>query len=1109
MRKVYGCLLVFALSPMLLFGQRGTTGTISGSVTDSSAAVVPNAKVTATNVATGVASSAIANATGFYSIPNLNPGPYRLNVVVPGFENFEQTGIVLQVNMEITVNAALKVGSSTETVTVTGEAPLVNTRDQTLSTAITPQFTEQLPLNGRNLLQLMSVAPDTSEHGGQTEMLQGASRPEAAAGFVTASGEARENSTGFYLDGGLNMDTYTQVSNIFPNPDAIQEFTYDTNAYSAKYGGLAGGVVSAVTRGGTNQFHGSAFEYVRNGKLNGRNFFAANQDTLNRNQFGGSVGGPFQKDKMFGFFSFQRTTLRYATTTGVAYGPTQAELEGDWSAVPRQLYNMVLTRDSDGLPLTFTGTQSLGTPFVGNQVPTSDYVPIALKVLKLVPAGDPVTGRITYVTTTPNNDNQFVGRLDRNIGDKLRISGSILQDTLDVPIPVDPTDLLTAKPHRKRPSIRGGVNFTYSFGANLVSTLGASVSRAVYAYRGPQVFPSLEDLGANFPNWLPSGEKEAGAYTGWFGWETDDHVGAHRNQYDFTNGWTYTRGNHIIEFGGEVVVSQSILNQDYHNSGYTSSDCGYSGYSPLDFLMGQNCYYDQYGPYYDDARGHTPAIYVNDKWHVRRGLTLNLGVRWDPWTWWPDHSAARVGGIVSDAAFAAGTRSARYPNFPPGFLVAGDPGVPNSLIPGDWKLFDPRAGFAWDVRGNGKTAIRAGMGLYHDQPFGNLYNGTLSFPFVSAYTVTDPSVPWYSPYNASPYNGVLPPLEYPVPSNGQFPLPNSFINAFQPDFKPQGTLQWNFTVEQQLSHGFLLRVGYEASESWHMPDSRDVNAAIYIPGQDGEGNLLSTEDNVPQRRPWYLNGLGYAGTVARDESIKTSSYNGLIVSVEKRMTGNLSVMGGYRWAKCMDENTLVDGGADDTVDVRNMMYDRGVCNSDIASQLKMAVVYRLPSLPSWGFVGRNILGGWTMSGIWQWHDGYPFEVDADTDTNLDGNFNDRATLSGNPHLAANRSKADKLNEWFNIGVLQDAAMGLNGNTARNFLRGPGTFNLDYSLIKSFPIRYGPLKETQKIDFRFEAFNILNHANFNNPDNYVGDTQFGQILSASDPRIIQFALKFIF
>ncbi len=521
MRNVFVYLLIVALFPAVLFGQR-TTGAISGAVTDPSGAVVPNAKVTATNTGTGTPTSVNTNVSGFYSIPNLEPGPYRLNVAVAGFESFEQTGIVLQVGGDLTVNVALKVGLSTETVTVTSQAPLVNTRDQTLSFAITPQFTEQLPLNGRNVLQLMALAPDTSAAGGNATQYanQSATRPESASGFVTASGESRENSTTFYLNGGLNMDSYTQVSNVFPNPDAVQEFTYETNSYNAKYGGMGGGVVNAVTRGGTNQFHGSAFEYVRNGVLNGRNFFAADQDTLKRNQFGGSFGGPIQKDKMFAFFSFQRTTLRYGTTTNVAFGPTASELAGNWSGITTQLYN-----DEPGATTYATSSSTFITnstvPFVNNQIPTSLYLPIGSKILALVPPATTSAGQIFYNAVTLDNDNQYVARVDRNIGDKLRISGAFLRDTYTNPAVIDPTDALTAGANKDWPSVHFSLNGTYSFGPNLVTTLGGTISRVLIRYTGTHDFPTTLSLGADFPDFNPPGVAETGGYFGYqHTWQT-------------------------------------------------------------------------------------------------------------------------------------------------------------------------------------------------------------------------------------------------------------------------------------------------------------------------------------------------------------------------------------------------------------------------------------------------------------------------------------------------------------------------------------------------------------------------------------------------------------
>ncbi len=1128
MRHLFLCLLLVALSPLVLFGQR-TAATLSGTVTDPSGAVVPNAKVTATSTSTGAATSAIANASGFYVIPNLQPGPYKLDVAAAGFQSYEQTGIVLQTGMEMGVNVSLKLGSSIEKVTVTGQSPLVNTRDQTLSTAITPQFTEQLPLNGRNILLLMTLAPDSSQSAGSSQT-QLANRPEAKEALTTASGESRGDSTTYYLNGGLNMDTYTLMANVFPNPDAVQEFTYDTNSYSAKYGGLGGGVVSAITRGGTNQVHGSAFEYLRNGAANARNFFSATHDNMNRNQFGFSLGAPIQKDKTFAFFSFQRTTFRYGSNSGAAFGPTFAELGknpdgsplhctdnptevcGDWSAAvgATQLYNNVLTRGSDGLPITFTTDDNQahpvhGVPFAHNQIPLSLYNPVALKVLALVPQGDPITGKITYTSRTLNNDNQYVARVDRNFGEKLRIGVSILRDTYMSPALVDPKNALTSAFTANWPSLHAAVNGTYIFGPNLVTTVGAAYSRALIRMHGPSDFPSVNSLGANFPDWAPAKEYIGGAF-GWYGWTAGGYYNISRNQYDFTNNWTYTKGNHTLDFGGEYVISQSIMDLPaYWGGGYTGSWCGYSGYSPVDFLMGQNCYYQQFGVFYDAARGKVPAAYVSDKWKITRRLTLNLGVRWEPWTFWPDRSAAAVGQIFNQAAFEAGTRSTRFPNLPPGYLVRGDAGVPNSLISPDWKLFNPRIGLAWDVRGNGKTSVRAGFGLYHDQPMGNWYNAEMSFPFLPSYIITDPTVPWFSPYNATPYNGTLPALQVPPPPTTVYPQPLSGVMGFSPDFKPQGTAQWNLTIEQQLGKGILLRASYSASQSWHIPDTRDINSAIYIPGNNTDGTPKSTGDNVAQRRP--LN--PYYGSIALAESAETASYNALAISVEKRMTGNLSLLGGYRWAKCLDEGALISTGSQEFSDSRNRMLDRGLCNSDIASQIKMAVVYKTPSLRSRGFAVRNILGGWTMSGIWQWRDGFPFSVQGNVDSNLDGYGGDRAALVGNPVLSGSRSTAAKLNEWFNTAAFVNSPVGVGPGSARNRLRGPGYFNLDYSLIKSFPIPYGPLKETQKLDFRAEFFNIFNHPSFGAPYTGLGSAQFGQIWSAGSPRILQFALKYIF
>jgi hypothetical protein len=701
--------VISLLFPGLLFGQR-TAASISGTVTDPRGALVPHAYVSTTNTATGADKSVDTNAEGFYAFTDLEPGPYQLRVDKTDFQGYVRNGITLQVGQSLTLNVSLTVGSATAKVTVTGATPLVDTRAQSTSFAITPQFTEEIPLNGRNVLQLMALAPDTSTYQGPGASQQSATRLESSAGYVNASGGAVMNSTAFYLDGGLNMDAYTQVSNVFPNPDAVQEFTFTTNSANAKYGGMGGGVVNAVTRGGTNRFHGSAFEYVRNGKLNGRNFFAAQQDTLKQNQFGGSLGGPIQKDKTFGFFSFQRTTVRAGTTARAVFGPTYAELGknpdgsphycpgsttqvcGDWSAISTQLYNTVLTRDANGLPLTFTTDRSRETPFPNNQVPVSLYLPIATKVLALVPQGDPITGRENYVSGTVTNDMQYVARVDRNFGDKWRISVAFLDDPYHTPAVVDPKNILTDTYSRDWHSIRATLNAAYTVSPNLVTTVQATYNLILMRRHGNPGFPGLLDLGANYPNFNP-GLHESGGSTGWWSWGANDHLVTNRDQIDISDNSTYIRGNHTLDFGVEYINTHSKEGFDYFGSGYSASSCGYTGYSPLDFMLGQNCSFLQYGAPYVFLRSAAPVIYANDTWRLKRRLTLNLGLRWEPWQALTDHSAGKIGTVIDPAAFAAGRHSKRYPNLPPGMLVPGDPGVHGSLAPQTGK-YSTRA-WAW------------------------------------------------------------------------------------------------------------------------------------------------------------------------------------------------------------------------------------------------------------------------------------------------------------------------------------------------------------------------------------------------------------------------------
>jgi hypothetical protein len=1069
-------LTLFCMMP-LAKAQR-TAASLSGTVTDSSGAAIIGAQVTAIETQTGVSVGATSNQQGVFVISNLQAGSYKLNVKAAGFGEQERTGIEIQVGQSRAIDFSMKVGADVQAVEVSTELPLVNTIDQTVSIAVTPEFTELMPLNGRNVASLLAVAPDTSSHSPNASAYSGqnVTRPEAKGEFITGSGASRENSTTYYLDGGLNEDPYTQVANVFPNPDAVKEFTADTNSYSAKFGGRGGAIVNAITRDGTNQFHGTAFEYLRNGYVNAVNYFSSS-DSLKRNQYGFTLGGPVRRDKTFAFGSFQRTTYRYGTTANTSYGPTQAQLNGDWSS---SLSSSVTELKN---PLT-------GQVFTGGQVSTSLYSPISTKFLAMIPSGDPTTGKLTYVTRTMQNDNQYVLRVDHNLSSKSVLSGTYLWDQYENPNVADSSNVLTGGAGVQWTSQHATLNYVYRFTNNLVMTAQVSESRVVSSGSGNASFKSMGELGANWPDWSPSGAHEEGLYVG--GWFSAYWVGLQRvprHEEEILNNWTWVKGRHTLDFGGEMPFYQSVAETANTTTGYQGWWCENSGSDALDFMLGANCYYQQYTPTYVSPRGKSIGIYANDSWRLSPRLTVNLGLRWEPWMPWKDGSVQKIGAQINMDAYNNDVHSTRWPNLPAGFLMRGDAGVPDALSNSSYNRFDPRVGLAWNVFGNGTTSLRAGFGIYHDQFFARMFNQiTSTIPYNAGVLVEDSTVSAYDPYQASPYNGTIPDYTFPLSSNTSFSLPLSTVVGFSPSFKPPTTMQWNITIEQQLPWGVMWRTGYEASESYHMFDSRDINTKL---------------SGV---RPMAAKGFG--SSVIVDESIGTASYNALIVSAEKRMSHGLSFIGGYRWSKCLDLGSTSTMAFNEFTDARNPGIDRGVCNSNLTHQLKTTGIWKLPSVQNFGAIGNQTLSGWTLSGMMTWHGGFPFTVSAGNDANADGNSNDRANLVGDPALASNRSHAAKISQWFNTAAFANP-VNSTGNTGRNFLNGPGYANLDAALIRSFKMPFGFFRDSQRVDFRTEAFNLFNHANYLNPDSKIGDTAFGRIQSAQSPRILQFALKYVF
>jgi hypothetical protein len=1056
-----------------------TTASISGTLTDSTGATVPGAAISAVETSTGAIARANANGEGFYVLSGIVPGQYRLRVEKEGFQAYVREGIMVEVNRPVNVDVTLQVGATTQTLTVSSATEQVNLRSQTISYEVTRQMVTELPLNGRNILQLMQLAPDAGPTASSSYQ-QPASRPENTNAYVGASG-SRGNATAFYLDGAINEDALTEIANIFPNPDAIQEFSFETNNYSAKFAGRGGGVMNAVTRGGTNQFHGALFEFVRNSDLNARNFFSIAQDGLKRNQYGGTIGGPIRRDKTFFFFSYQGTNLRQTPASNSAITPTLAQRAGDFSTSKANIVDPTTSQ-----------------PFPGKQVPLSRFDPIAQKILGWTPPGAPGSGVVYYASSIVQNDKQFVTRVDHNISDKLRIYGSYIYDELQQPSTTIASNVLTAVPDQSWTSQNLAVNATYTFRPNLLATFVGSVSRRTDTSIGPTQFPDWPDLGVNIPKLVTQGSKSSlnltiGNYfsAAWSGFYTIPATSA-----NFGTHWTYIKGSHTLEFGADVIKSKVVKNQDFLSDGSYTFSGALSGDNALDFLLSRPSSFTQREGYYYVPVRTLPGSYVVDTLKVARRLTLTLGVRWNPFVPMFDTTYHQEG-VFSYAAYNQGVRSTLYPNLPPGLLVSGDPGVSGSIIPSNYHFFLPRVGLAWDPFGNGKTSIRVGYGMYADQTAANTFNPGYS-PFTVNATYAFP-VSTENPYQGQ-YNPF--PVPHPHPSSLIFPLPMA-AQPFTFGLKDSLVQQWNLTVERQLPWSALLRVAYEGESADHLPGGIEGNTAIYNPALSAAANRTA----VNSRRPM---GQYYQGLIL-GENVGTSSFNALNVSVEKRMTQGLTFLSGYRWSKCLDD--VNENAATYTAyaySSTNPHFDRGPCVYDVRHQFHFSYVWRIPGVHStMGAFGRYALSGWETNGLLTLRSGLPFTVSSGIDNSLSGIGLDRADIIGSPSLAGGRSKAQQLQQWFNTQAFAQNALGTFGTSSRDLLNGPGFANIDFALVRAFSLGKGKQAESRALQFRGEFFNLFNRANFNNPTSSVTSSSFGRILGAGDPRIVQFGMKLVF
>lgn len=1058
------------------------TASLAGTVIDATGSSVPGATVTVRDKDTGLSTTMPTRFDGTFLFPSLPVGEYQLKVEKHGFATYVQEGITLTVNQAATQTVALRVGKVTEEVTVTANADLVNTREATVGQVVDERRVLDLPLNGRGAQALVFLAAGTVNVTDRYCGLncEGGVYPGQQQAAVSGSGPGQVN---YQLDGTSHNDSYINANLPFPNPDAIQEFSLEANNLSAVYGDAAG-VVNIVSKSGTNQIHGDVFEFLRSGVLNARNYFAADQDKLKRNQFGASIGGPIKKDHIFYFGTYQATRVRSAAGGNIAFVPTAQERQGNFSDVPSQLVN----------PIT-------GVPFANNQIPVTSFSPVATFFLKYLPLPNGPGRQLTYVgPETVQNDDQFTTKIDYNRG-RNQISGRYFFTYFRQPPVISQTNILqdgSAGNHVRVQTV--SVDDTFSVSPTLLfntwfgwhAQTGGSSSSAPFSF--PQAGVSIA---------APSRPELRLNVGGAFNINTN-HIGNFdRHGFTVRESVTLVRGRHELHIGGEAVHINVNVRNTYRQSGFFNFTNELSGDNIVDFLLGQGAGspgFGQGGGEFLLLSGVKWSAFVQDNWRINPRLTLNLGLRWDPYFPFTEQR----GRIV---CFRPGARSARFPNAPVGMLFGGphpDAGCPENGSNVNADNFGPRFGFAYRLTDDQRTSLRGGIGIYYSPPATAGYtNFADNAPFSPQFQfkAVDLANPYGGAGVTNPFPGAYAPSN--PASDTTFVLPTTIVLAFQPDYRLPSLVTWNLTLERQIGQSWLVRTGYVGNKGTHLYSGDlkgyfQANPGHFIPGSD--------QDNRP---------FPDFGSVAILGSNNNSNYNALDLTVEKRLSHGVSLLAAYTWSKGLDDFAPLGAflAGFGSTNPFNRHFDYGLSDDDVRNNFKFSNVWQVPTPHRNGLAGK-LLNGWEVNSIWSWRSGFPFSVYSGLDNSFSGQGLDRADLvkAGNPQLSSSRSHAAQVAQFFDTSFFGPNALGTFGNSGKNILRAPRFFNVDLGLLKETKVT-----EKMSVQFRAELFNAFNNVNLGvsangNPlgiDNIQSDPTFGQILAAGDPRIVQFALKILF
>jgi hypothetical protein len=1094
-----------------------STAQINGTVTDASGAGVPGADLKATQTATGAVRTATSDAGGAYVLTNLPIGPWKLEVSKAGFSTAVESGIVLQVDANPTVNVALRVGAVSDQVTIEANTAQVETHATGIGQVVDNQRVAEMPLNGRNPIELVLLTGMASLPGnGAINNVR--NYPTIV---ISVAGGQGGNTSMYLLDGAIHEDPYNNLTLPLPFPDALQEFKVETSALPAQYGYHSGSVVNAVTKSGTNAFHGDLFEFLRNGDFNARDFFAAQRDTLKRNQFGGVLGGPVLRDKLFFFGGYQRTAQRSDPVSRTGFVPTAAMLAGDFTAVAS-------AECQNGKPVTLTAASG----FSNNQLALSRLNPVALNITKTIPLSDNPCGRELYGYNAGYDEDLITARIDYQKSEKHFIFGRYNVGNLNNQSTYDkknPLSITNYGVHDLNYAVALGD--TYLIGSNIVNSLRVAASRT-NVVKLEDAYQSLGDFGANYSS--VGGHVSFITVTGGGGFTIgstaavpgEAHTGANPS---LTDDISWVKGSHQFGFGGNVY--KRIMNywSGVNAVGSITFNGTVTGLGLADFLTGQAVSFSQgtrYGMYLYQYYG---SLYAQDSWKIAKRVTLNYGVRWEPYL----SNMNKFGQLdhFTPELFAQNFHSSVFTSGPTGLAFAGDPqyACANGYNCNSWAKFFPRIGMVVDPMGDGKMTIRAAYGIFGDRlhqffpnqmgfgpPFGSnvgLSNVNLSDPWAS-----------YPGGNAIPYLANCNPVGH-ASHTCNFPTAGQYVTFNTDDYHPMYTHQWNLSIQRQVG-SWLLTANYLGNSSIHLGTSEPLNPAVFL----GLGactlnvanaagvvtptsfSTCSTTTNQNQRRVFYQQnpaaGQYYSSIGAYDPG-GTGSYNGLYLSANKRLNHGITLNTNYTWSHCISDIYDQQTGSNGVSPINRRAGRSSCVGADLRQSFTLNMVATSPRFASRAL--RLIASGWQVAPIIQIKSGVFFTAIPGTDRALTTAPVQTVNLLDPDHVYNANKTVD---HWLNSSAFALPTLGTYGNLGQNNLKGPGQFQFNMALSRTFQV-WG---EKRAIQIRAESFNLPNHLNPGMPVNNMSSSTFGQILNdvsgnngldAGDPRIIQFAMKFVF